>query len=143
MYPSEVRAQILADQKRLRERLELLDQHLRNDNLSALRAACAGLRDHLQRHIQLDDTLLKPELADTDAWSAFRVERLEAHHDRQQKDLDAIRSFCLSETASDEEVRALARRVLDHLRADFREQERLMLSEEVLRDDLVNVSRVS
>ncbi|MFT4979862.1 MAG: hypothetical protein ACI8S6_005774 [Myxococcota bacterium] len=143
MYPSEARQKILDSQRGIIERLDALEGLASAPcpvTEEKLRVESAALVPALLAHIHLDDTILVPVLADTDAWRALRVRRLEAHHDSQRASIIQLIEQLSSSDANTEQLCAVVRDIVAALRADFAEEASLMLSPEVLRDDLVNVA---
>ena len=142
MYPSEVRQQILTSQQALfaeLEALEALAQAPCPVTAEQLQARSAALVPKLIAHMKLDDSILAPALEDTDAWRAFRLSRLQEHHEHQAEGIVQIVRQ-LTNPTSDEQLCAVILRVAAAVRADFEEEQRLMLSPDVLRDDLVTVA---
>lgn len=143
MYPSEVLKRIKADQEEIERALTKIEALLSTSGaeaVQALRTACVGLVPKLVEHILLDDTLLAPALAETDAWRELRAQRLEEHHEHQRADINLIVQRISRTDTSEHEVRAIARGIVAQLRKDFAEQADLMVNKEVLRDDVINAA---
>jgi len=142
MYPSQIRQEILRSQRSILQRFEVLEALASAPcpvTAEALRTRSAELVPQLIAHIQLDDTLLAPALADTDAWRAFRIERLEAHHDHQREGILQLITQLTDESADAEGLCQLIRSLAATLKRDFDEEARLMLSSDVLRDDVISL----
>lgn len=145
MKPSQIRERILADHDALRKDLEELDSEacavLEGDRplLGVLRSDAERLLDQLQVHMRWEERYLLPALRNADAWGRERAQRMLADH-REQRDTIAL----LVERLRDQKRPAamIARDVaglVELLRLDMREEERDLLDERVLRDDVIGI----
>lgn len=142
MYPSEIRQQILNSQQEILTELSALEALAQPPCTASdedLQARSAALVPKLLAHMKLDDAILAPALEDTDAWRTFRLRRLQQHHEHQTEGILQIVQQ-LTSPSSDDTLCAVIQRVVNAVRADFAEEATLMLSPEVLKDDLVTVS---
>jgi len=145
MTPGEVRARILADHVAIRGMLLSLEhvaQRVRGGEqslLGALRLEGDALLRHLQDHMFWEDLHLAPALRQADAWGEERAARLASDHREQRQ----VLGHCLA-AVHDESRPApvVARTLIDlvgMLRDDIEEEERLLLDERVLRDDVIGI----
>ena len=148
MRPSEVRERVLADHERLRadfERIEALARAARDgalERFSDLRVAGDALLARLLAHMRWEESYLLPALRDSDSWGAERATRLIKDH-RDQRELFRFFHSRLGEIDS---WPVLAQRLSDLialLRDDMAEEERDLLDERVLRDDVVAIDALS
>jgi Hemerythrin HHE cation binding domain len=148
MRPSEVREKVLADHERLRSdfvRIEALARAVRDGALvrfSDLRVEGDALLARLLTHMRWEESYLLPALREADSWGAERAARLIKDH-RDQRELFRFFHSRLGDT---EAWPVLARRLTDLialLRDDMAEEERDLLDERVLRDDVVAVDALT
>ncbi len=138
---SQVRSLILDEHAVLRDVLEEIDQTLGEMTrrvpgaIGRLRATLRTLQDTFLRHLAHEEMVLRPLLADVDAWGPARVEAMDEEHRAQRAALSE-----LSRLALDEDVDGTVERIeafVSRLRADMEGEEHHALSEEVLRDDII------
>jgi iron-sulfur cluster repair protein YtfE (RIC family) len=138
---SQVRSLILDEHAVLRDVLEEIDETLGEMTrrvpgaIGRLRASLRTLQDAFLRHLVHEETVLRPLLADVDAWGPARVEAMDEEHRGQRAALAE-----LSRIALDEDVDGTVQRIEEfvrRLRADMDGEEHHALSEEVLRDDII------
>jgi hypothetical protein len=99
-----------------------------------------NVRAALHEHLATEERLLLPILAADPPLGPERALRLAAEHDRQRQQLSAaIAGLKGPEGLAAGSARL--RRLVDELLVDMGEEERYLLSREVLRDDLVNVDQ--
>jgi hypothetical protein len=145
MTPGEVRARILADHVAIRGMLlslEGLADRVRDGDRSlvgALRLEGEALLHHLQEHMLWEDLHLAPALRRADAHGEERAARLDSDHREQRQ----VLTHCLS-AVNDERRPApiVARTLIDlvaMLREDIEDEERLLLDERVLRNDVTGI----
>ena len=143
--PSEVRARILDEHTMLRGLfidLDRLAEQASQDGdeqvESALRERSRELCLTLGRHIELENRVLAPALREADGFGDVRAEQLLAEHAAQtralQELLDRIGSMTVRELAT------AVRQLIQALRVDMFHEERALLSDDLLRDDVVDVS---
>jgi hemerythrin-like domain-containing protein len=138
---SQVRSLILDEHTILRDILEEIDAALGEMTrrvpgcLGRLRASLHTFQDAFLRHLQHEETVLRPMLADVDAWGPARVEAMDEEHRSQRGALAELSRLSLEADvdATVQQVEAFIRR----LRADMDGEEHHALSEEVLRDDII------
>ncbi len=141
MTAGEARRVLLEQHGRLRRSLQELEQLARaaaaGGDASRLRPRTLALGELVRDHNLDEERLLQPLLADLDAWGPARIERLLAHHADEHAALHrALAEAASSELPEWERVRAvlaLVRELSDHIGLEERE----LLAENVLRDDLV------
>jgi hypothetical protein len=145
MTPGEVRARIRADHGAIRVNLDGVAGLARRVEsgeeslVAALRLEGEELLRHLQDHLFWEDLHLAPALRQADAWGEQRAAQLDADH-RQQRE---VLTHCLAAVQDESRPpRIVARTLLDLaqlLRDDMEHEERSLLDERVLRDDVVGV----
>lgn len=145
MTPGEVRARILADHVAIRGMLLSLEHvaaRVREGDQSLvgpLRLEGESLLRQLQDHMFWEDLHLAPALRQADAWGKERAAQLEVDHREQRQ----VLAHCLAAVNDHSRPAALVARTLidlvGMLQADIEEEERVLLDERVLRDDVVGV----
>ncbi|MGZ6164342.1 MAG: hemerythrin domain-containing protein [Myxococcaceae bacterium] len=138
---SQVRSLILDEHTVLRDVLEEIDETLGEMTrrvpgaIGRLRGTLRTFQDAFLRHLNHEETVLRPLLVDVDAWGPARVEAMDEEHRAQRA---AIAE--LSRLALDADLDATVQRIEDfvrRLRADMDGEEHHALSPEVLRDDII------
>src|SRR5262249_48308619 len=138
---SQVRSLLLDEHTIIRDVLEQIEETLGEmtrrvpGSLGRLRACLRTLQDAFLRHLNHEETVLRPLLADVDAWGPARVESMDEEHRFQRAALAELARLSLGENM-DRTVQVIEEFVR-RLRADMDEEERHSLSEEVLRDDII------
>ena len=145
MTPAETREWVLKDHLSLRSLLDELEdvgQRVRSGErrlLGPLRLTAERFLHRFEDHTRWEDEHLRPALLDADAWGQLRAARLDHDHIEQRELLD----FCLERLReSDRPPVLVARGVLDLvalIRTDMEEEERDLLDERILRDDVVSI----
>ena len=145
MTPGEVRARIRGDHGAIRGILESVAALARRVEsgehglLAALRLEGEALLRRLEDHLFWEDLHLAPALRQADAWGEARAGQLDVDH-RQQRE---VLAHCLAAVQDESRpARVVARTLVDLaqlLRDDMEQEERLLLDERVLRDDVVGV----
>jgi iron-sulfur cluster repair protein YtfE (RIC family) len=145
MKPTEVRRRILHDHDGLRTLLCQLEDSASNvlngkrRLLGRLRGEGEQLLEQLLEHMSWEDRYLAPALRDADAWGEERAARLDHDH-REQREL--LRHVLEKLHDQSRPPVLLARTMLDLvqlLREDMVDEEKTLLDERVLRDDVVAV----
>jgi hypothetical protein len=145
--PSVVRATILAQHGVLRETLNralaVATRALRSQpEGTSLSAIVRDLRARFRAHLEFEERWLVPLLREADAWGPERVERLLDEHGRQRAELDTLIEGIGA--GWDTQRLALATRSLvTDLLIDMADEERGCVSEDLLRDDVVNVDQAT
>jgi hypothetical protein len=143
--PSQIRAQVLDDHLAIRGMLlgleDLANAVLggRRELLRPLRLEGVSLLERLDRHMYWEDVHLAPALRRADAWGEERAEHLDRDHAEQRELLTHALERVEDPTRPAE---LLARNLLDLvalLREDMEDEERSLLDERVLRDDVVGI----
>jgi iron-sulfur cluster repair protein YtfE (RIC family) len=141
--PSLVRARILEHHGEVRAKLEILQRlaiEADGGNMSAAENAVAltrGLFDELADHLDIEEQLLVPMLREVDAWGELRANELIKHHEQQWSELKALRA-----RADQSSALAMARELallVTALRRDLLDEDRELLTPDVLRDDVVGI----
>jgi hypothetical protein len=141
--PSEVRAALLGEHRRLRIILAVIDR-LAGEVLAGRRIAAVlenavgNLRDELQIHQEQEERALESVLPTVDAWGPIRAAQMLREHAAEHAEIAAG----LSGRCGTDLARAWPA-VASHLRQHMDHEERSFLSGEVLRDDLVTVGPTS
>ncbi len=138
---SQVRSLILDEHTVLRDVLEEIEETLGEltrrvpGALGRLRGSLRTLHDAFLRHLSHEETVLRPILADVDAWGPARVEAMDQEHREQRAALSEVTRLALDEDVDTtvQRIEELVRR----LRKDMDFEETHALSEEVLRDDII------
>jgi hemerythrin-like domain-containing protein len=144
MTPGEVRARVLAEHAELRKQLAAVEAAARRvlggerTSLGLLRHEGEAFLNRLADHMRWEDAHLAPALRDADAWGEERVRRLDRDH-REQRD---VLEHCLAAVRDASRPAPVVARVLvdlvQLLRDDMDEEERVALDPAVLRDDIVS-----
>jgi len=138
---SQVRNLILDEHTVLRDILDEIEEALGEltrrvpGSLGRLRASLRTFQDAFQRHLRHEETVLRPVLANVDAWGPARVESMDEEHRAQRAALAELTRVRLEEDF-DRTIQSIEAFV-QRLRADMDGEERHALSEEVLRDDII------
>jgi hemerythrin-like domain-containing protein len=138
---SQVRRLILDEHLMLRDLLEEIEAALGEITrrvpgaLGRLRAVLRIFHDAFLRHLQHEETVLRPVLADVDAWGPARVESMDEEHRSQRAALTQLSRLALDADldCTLQQIEGFIRRI----RADMDDEEHHALSEEVLRDDII------
>jgi len=138
---SQVRSLILDEHTILRDVLEEIEAALGEMTrrvpgaLGRLRASLRTFQDAFLRHLQHEETVLRPLLADVDAWGPARVESMDEEHRTQRAALAQLSCLALDVDmdCTVQHIEAFIRSI----RADMDHEEHHSLSEEVLRDDII------
>jgi hypothetical protein len=145
MQPSEIRKTVLDDHETLRAILASLERVARqviegeSPLIGAVRLEGEELLKTLGRHMHWEDLYLRPALLQADAWGQARAERLDDDH-REQRELLAYSLSAVEDQSRPAAV--IARQMLDLarlIREDMEDEERCLLDERVLRDDVVGI----
>ena len=138
---SQVRRLILDEHTVLRDVLEEVEGTLGEmtrrvpGGVGRLRASLHTLQDAFLRHLTHEETLLRPLLAEVDAWGPARVEAMDEEHRSQRAALAELSRLTL-----DEDLDGTVQHVeefIKRLRGDMDGEEHHALSPEVLRDDII------
>jgi iron-sulfur cluster repair protein YtfE (RIC family) len=131
---SEIRTIILGEHQQLRQQMQALQATLEKSPSGLGPALQAFLGDFL-RHIAHEEVLLRPVLAQVDAWARQRVDAMDVEHAEQRERLQAL---ALVDPAQDPQ--AFVGRVqetLEWIRLDMAGEEKSLLSPDLLRDDII------
>jgi hemerythrin-like domain-containing protein len=138
---SQVRSLMLDEHLILRDVLEEIEQTLGEltrrvpGGVGRLRASLRTFHDAFLRHLQHEETVLRPILVDVDAWGPARVESMDEEHRSQREALAQL--SCLALDADVECTIQHVETFISRIRADMDWEEHHALSEEVLRDDII------
>lgn len=141
MDPSEVRRTVLAEHRRIRNALDDLQELAHGGGSTAqLQQACQQLLPSLLDHIDLEDRILVPALREADAFGDVRVDMLAQHHEAQRAELRAAIDALGQPGIDRAAVIAAVRKLVYDLQIDMAQEDRDLLSPDILRDDLVTVA---
>ena len=138
---SQVRSLILDEHVILRDILEEIEAALGEMTRRVpgahgrLRASLRTFHDAFLRHLQHEETVLRPLLADVDAWGPARVQSMDEEHCSQRAALAQLSRLTL-----DADVDCVVQQIeafICRIRADMAGEEQHALSEDVLRDDII------
>ncbi len=145
MRPSEVRDHILSDHAALREMLEEIAS-LSREILAGQRGLAAPLRERGRRllerlleHMRWEDLYLAPALREADAWGEERAAELDREHREQREILHEALQRLADDSLSPKAVAQDLRELVARLHTDMEQEERDVLDERVLRDDVVGI----
>jgi acetoin utilization protein AcuB len=143
LRPSEVRERILAEHTVIRSLLTKVDD-LARDVIDGDLESDGPLREHarelyqtLLRHIELENMILAPALRESDSFGPEREHRLRSEHEQQRARLAGSLA-----TLDDNVATAVARDVralIADLREDMMYEERALLNDDLLKDDVIAV----
>jgi hypothetical protein len=146
MEPSRVREAILEQHADLRERLAELRALAASATGSDEQAAIALRESGLQvlailgSHLDFEDRYLVPALREVDAWGDERADLVTREHAEQREIfhyiLERLRETQRPSVLLAREVETL----VDAILVDMGEEERTMLDEDLLRDDVVGIN---
>jgi len=145
MKPSQVRAHVLGDHEHLRARLRSLERHGKRvlegseGELAALRDEVEDFLARLREHMGWEELHLRTALLEADAWGQERARHLDDDHREQRELLELILRVVGDRSRPPPLV---ARNVLDLVALvldDMVEEERWLLDERVLRDDVISI----
>ena len=142
MTPSEIRAELLAQHAQLRAMMDDI-RHVaararRGEPVSAsLQDGVARLESAFRMHNAREEELLREIIPTVDAWGPARAEIMDETHMREHEVLrDAIAGIPRTPREfAGAGVEALFERILEHMARE----EKTLLAEDVLRDDMVIV----
>lgn len=139
MRPSEVRQRILDDHAALRRLLADVQQALAATPPSApaIRSLGESLRQRFLEHLELEDRTLVPALRTIDAWGEERAARLDREHRHQRERLDEIMGRLRPEERAGAELAGDLARLVREILLDMEHEEKTVLDENLLRDDVV------
>ena len=145
MYPSELRAKILGEHAIIRAaiaELEALIGAVRTGTSGAaeslVRKGCLFL-EGLVRHIERENQNLVPALREIDAWGEARADEVLSEHRDQVAEVEALLEVLGDAFTGGNEAADQLEAFLSTLAADMASEERLVLSPDVLRDDVVGI----
>jgi hypothetical protein len=137
MDADDVRQLVLRDHERIREDLGYVRKALLAGDRLALSFSVPALIQHLRQHLDLEDTVLEPVLRRIDAWGEVRAQRLRADHVFQRAELRALEGRIDGEMSRFAEMSQRVRKFVDALERDMEQEERDVLSAELLTDNPV------
>ena len=130
---SQIRASLLQEHERLRARMRELESHLDGGGVVKVGPAFKQFLAELLEHIGHEEAVLRPVLAQGDAWARLRVEALDREHHEQRVKLAELAELDPSSAPFTERVRE----ALGWIRLDMAGEEKSLLTPEVLRDDII------
>ncbi len=131
---------LLGQHAHLRETIQVAQKAARNvltnrGPAGALQAVVVALQDELLAHLAEEERLLEPILARVDAWGPVRAGLLRAEHAHQRAILSVLTGPTAWPVATLVASRTLA--LCDDLLTDMEFEERELMNESLLRDDLI------
>lgn len=145
MRPSEVRQTILEDHEALRRSFRKLRDLLHAEGGDGperdahVRELGAALRQRFLRHLDLEDRFLVPALRGIDAWGPERAERVSREHAEQRERLERLLADLRDPARPVEALVAELDELVRDLLIDMEHEERAVLSEDLLRDDVISI----
>jgi iron-sulfur cluster repair protein YtfE (RIC family) len=144
MNPSEVREMILADHREIRQLLERVEELTAPESgverLAELRERGRALHDKFIRHLELEDRYLVPAVRDADGWGEERARQITEEHRQQRELLADVLHQLRDATAVPAALRRSLRSFVEAMRADMIHEEKAVLRDDILRDDVVAVN---
>jgi len=138
---SQIRELILDEHVGLRDEMEDIASFLadvaaeRAEVATRLHRRLKNFYDAFLKHIAHEDSLLRPVLANIDAWGAVRVEKMDDEHREQRSTIAEL--LALDPKTNLEGYLASVQAFLTAVKADMAEEEHECLSPDVLRDDTI------
>jgi len=138
---SQVRQIILDEHSVLRDELEevvtLLEDVAaqRADAAARLKQRMKAFYDAFLKHIAHEDSLLRPVLADIDAWGPARVQSLDEEHRQQRATIAALAGLDPAEDV--EGYLGRLKEFVREMKKDMADEERDCLNPDILRDDTI------
>jgi len=147
MKLSEIRNELVADHAALRHEATHIEAEVQRilagePSLTELRAAMDRFAGRLATHNHHEESMLREELRNIDAWGPQREAFMDEEHAAEHADI--ARALTDSGRLSDpievaRRVRATVERVIEHMRREEKE----ILHPDVLRDDVVTIMGAS
>ncbi len=138
---SQVRKLILDEHSVLRDEMADIGTLLediaakRRETAERLRHRLASFYDAFLKHISHEDSLLRPVLANIDAWGAVRVEKMDDEHREQRASIAAL--VGLDPNRDFEGYLSRVQAFVAAVAADMATEEQECLSPETLREDTI------
>lgn len=152
LQPSQVRKAILDGHQSLRRRLgelELVVDLILRDKATkspvdqTKKKKCKVMFTEIAKafleHIQMEENILKPFLADADAWGAVRVANMEEEHVEQRDEVNEL-LHSIEANADFYSSAEKIKKFIKELYIDMQTEEEDCLSDSVLRDDVITIS---
>ncbi len=144
MNPSEVREMILADHQEIRQLLERVEElagpEAGAERMAELRERGRALHDKFVRHLDLEDRYLVPAVRDADGWGEERARQITEEHRQQRELLADILDQLRDATVVPAMLRRSLRDFIEAMRTDMVHEEKAVLRDDILRDDVVAVN---
>jgi hypothetical protein len=140
LKPSEVRARVIREHDELRAllvELEATASTARSDPRRLCERAVA-FHARLFEHLRLEEQILAPALLEADIWGEERVARMEAEHAQHRAALEELERVA---ARGGDGLAELVEQLARDLRLDMQEEERSLLHEDLLRDDVINIDQ--
>lgn len=144
LWPSRIRQRILADHAAIRIMIDQIAAMLHGEGdgirtATLLARRCSDLLLFLVEHMAREEQLVIPALKEADAWGDVRTAQLREHHKSQRSELLEVLEHIHQPAARVEEIEAALVALIEDLRADMEQEERGLLSPNVLKDDPISV----
>jgi hypothetical protein len=143
MDPSDVRRVVLADHAKLRKLMPGVYRAIAalgvegSHGHDAFATRVGELLTELRAHLDTEDRLLVPTLQHIDAWGPVRAERVATEHAAQRLRITELET-ALADRHIDPDTLAIdVSEFMEELHADMTEEEKHVLSADLLRDDSI------
>ncbi len=141
MSASKIRTELLGQHGEIRARADevrtAMDELRKGSSgRDSLRAALAKLADSVRKHNQREEELLKDVIPHVDAWGPARAEVMVEEHGKEHQEIYAALVEAGATPDSDAAIGIVAK-LLERMQEHMAIEEKIVLSEDVLRDDLV------
>lgn len=146
MLPSQVRNAILSEHVSIRALLDRSEAHAKRilsgrgydaDDVLTLRGIVHQLSTGVCRHMELENRVLAPALAEIDAFGEVRAQRLLTEHAHQKDMLEHLVERFDNPSVAQPALAAELVEVIAALRLDMHVEEETLLNPRLLRDDLI------
>jgi iron-sulfur cluster repair protein YtfE (RIC family) len=143
--PSAVRRRLLGQHQDLRQILLEADRVARlvlqgnPSQIAPLRATALAVASNFSAHIQDEEKSVLPLLQEVDAWGPQRVRQLMDEHEAQRAAISAL--LRLEERGDGAELAHGMRALVVTILEDMRHEDRNLLGDAILRDDVVSIDQ--
>lgn len=141
MSASKIRTELLGQHGEIRARADevrtAMDElRMGSASRDLLRAALAKLADSVRKHNTREEELLKDVIPHVDAWGPARAEVMVEEHGKEHQEIYAALVEAGATPDSNAAIGIVAK-LLERMQEHMAIEEKILLSEDVLRDDLV------
>ncbi|MGK5082034.1 hemerythrin domain-containing protein [Bdellovibrionota bacterium FG-1] len=138
LAPSVVRKIILEEHEQLRTKLKAIENLIERKDFGSLQNQLRELQFFFLKHIAQEESILRPVLKDLDAWGDVRVERMNAEHAAQRKEIQALDQLIL--TGKPDKYLEPVKKFIEELYCDMASEEKECLHPDVLKDDPISIN---